>query len=73
MVSFRVEKINKRETIEIRKHPNPADLSLLMKVAADTVLEIAKMDGALGAQSISLLYVERLYKAIVSRQVRKRK
>ena len=61
------------EAVHIRKHPTPADLKRLMKVAAYTVLEIAKMDGALGPEAISLLYVERLYKAVVSKPIRKRK
>lgn len=61
------------ESVHIRKHPTPADLKRLMKVASDTVIEIARMDGALGLEAISLLYVERLYKAVVSKPLRKRK
>ena len=34
------------------------------------VLDIAKMDGALGHDAISLLYVERLYRAIVGRAIK---
>ena len=37
-----------KETVVIRKEPTKSDLVRLMKVAADTVQEMARMDGALG-------------------------
>lgn len=59
--------------VTIRRDPTPADLNALTEVAKKTVLDIAKMDGALGHDAISLLYVERLYQAIVARAVRPRR
>ena len=58
------------EMVSIRRDPTAADLSALQSVAKQTVLDIAKMDGALGHDAISLLYVERLYHAIVARAVK---
>lgn len=57
-------------TVSIRREPTAADLNALQAVAKQTVLDIAKMDGALGHDAISLLYVERLYRAIVGRAVK---
>lgn len=56
--------------VSIRREPTAADLNALQAVAKQTVLDIAKMDGALGHDAISLLYVERLYHAIVARAVK---
>lgn len=57
-------------TVSIRRELTAADLNALQAVAKQTVLDIAKMDGALGHDAISLLYVERLYRAIVGRAVK---
>lgn len=56
--------------VTIRREPSAADLNALQDVAKKTVLDIAKMDGALGHDAISLLYVERLYRAIVGRAIK---
>lgn len=58
------------DTVVIRREPTGADLNAVAAVARQTVLDIAKMDGALGADAISLLYVQRIYAAIVDRQVK---
>lgn len=62
----------KPETVVIRRTPSDADLSRLMNVARQTVLDIAKMDGALGHDAIALLYVQRLYEAVVQGEVKPR-
>lgn len=59
-----------KETVSIRREPSAADLNALSKVAQQTVLEMAKMDGALGHDAIALLYVQRLYAAVVNRAVK---
>lgn len=56
--------------VSIRRKPTAADLNAIAVVARATVLEIAKMDGALGRDAIALLYVQRIYEAIVTRHVR---
>ena len=61
------------DTVTIRKTPTPADLNAIVAVAKTTVLEMAKMDGVLGHDAISLLYVQRIYEAIVAREVKLRK
>jgi len=61
------------ETVEIRKEPTRADIKRLVKVAADTVLEIARADGALGHEAVMELYVEKLYRAVVAGKIRKRR
>jgi hypothetical protein len=61
------------QTVSIRRDPTAADLNVLVAVCTKTVLDIAKMDGALGHDAISLLYVQRIYAAIVERQVKPKK
>jgi hypothetical protein len=61
------------ETVTIRRKPSPADLNRLAAVARQTVLDIAKMDGALGGDAIAMLYVQRLYEAVVDGAIRQRK
>ena len=61
------------ESAVIRRKPNDADLNAVAAVARQTVMDIAKMDGALGADAISLLYVQRIWTAIVSRELKIRK
>lgn len=63
----------KERTAVIRRKPTSADLNIIAGVARQTVLDIAKMDGAIGADAISLLYVQRIYDAIVQREVKKRR
>ena len=58
------------ETVVIRREPTGADLNAVAAVARQTVPDIAKMDGALGSDAISLLFVQRGYAAIVSREVK---
>jgi hypothetical protein len=57
------------DCVAIRKTPTAADLNAIAKVARETVLEIAKMDGALGHDAVALLYVQRIYDAVVNRAV----
>lgn len=59
-----------KDTVVIRREPTSADLNVVAAVARQTVLDIAKMDGALGPDAISLLYVQRIYAAIVQREVK---
>lgn len=61
------------ETVTIRKAPTPSDLNRLAKIAQQTVLDIAKLDGALGHDAIAMLYVQRLYDAVVSGAVKERR
>lgn len=61
------------DTAVIRRKPNDADLNAVAAVARQTVLDIAKMNGALGSDAVSLLYVQRIYAAIVAREVKVRK
>jgi hypothetical protein len=60
----------KSKYVKIRRQPSPADLRMLSQVAKATVQEIARMNGAIGHDAIAMLYVERLYGAVVSRAVR---
>jgi hypothetical protein len=57
----------------IRREPTAADLNALAAVATRTVLDIANMDGALGHDAIALLYVQRIYAAVVEREVKPKK
>jgi len=59
-----------KDTAIIRREPTSADLNAGAAVAKATVMDIAKMDGALGPDAISLLYVQRIYAAIVAREVK---
>jgi hypothetical protein len=63
------EKHRMSDCVAIRKTPTSADLNAIAKVARETVLEIAKMDGALGHDEIAMLYVQRIYGAVVNRAV----
>lgn len=57
----------------IRREPTAADLNVLAAVATATVIDIARMDGALGHDAIALLYVQRIYAAVVAREVKPKK
>jgi hypothetical protein len=61
-----------KDIATVRRKPSDADLKRLMDVARATVFDIARMDGALGADAIALLYVQRIYDAIIAGEVRPR-
>lgn len=56
----------------IRRSPSDADMNRLTKAAQDAVAEIVKLDGALGAEGVSRLYIERIYAATVAADLSKR-
>ena len=58
------------KNVIIRSAPNESDLRRICAVARQTVVEIAKMDGALGHDAIAMLYVERIYAAVVAGAVK---
>lgn len=60
-----------KSTVTIRAAPNASDLQRISAVARQTVLDIAKMDGALGHDAVALLYVERIYAAVVAGAIKR--
>lgn len=58
------------DLVTIPAKPTDADLRRLMNIAREIVQDIALLNGALGHDAIALLYVERLYAAIVAGAVK---